>query len=168
MSPDPMSLFKSITNKPWERKGVIGGLEPEGTFESPNEKIALFIFLIVVSVVFSLFTVGYFLRMELPDWRPLSEPNQLWFNTLLLVFSSAFFQKSRNIANSQNFSNLKESDIREGCVLMETEKGVNCVGQALRWANGGTYTPTTSILCFDLNVTVEGVNFTVKGFKFRV
>ena len=25
-----MSLFKNVTVKPWERKGVIGGLEPEG------------------------------------------------------------------------------------------------------------------------------------------
>ena len=62
-----MSFFKSITTKPWERKGVLGGLEPEGAFESANEKVALSIFLIVASVVFSLFTVGYILRMELPD-----------------------------------------------------------------------------------------------------
>ena len=72
-----MSIFKSVTVKPWERKGVIGGLEPEGAFDSPNEKVALSIFLVVASVVFSLFTVGYVLRMELPDWRPLSEPAQL-------------------------------------------------------------------------------------------
>ena len=86
-----MSLFKNVTVKPWERKGVIGGLEPEGAFESPNEKVALSIFLVVASVVFSLFTVGYILRMELPDWRPLSEPGQLWFNTALLVISSILF-----------------------------------------------------------------------------
>jgi hypothetical protein len=47
-----MSFFKSITTKPWERKGVLGGLEPEGAFESANEKVALSIFLIVASVVF--------------------------------------------------------------------------------------------------------------------
>ena len=86
-----MSLFKNVTVKPWERKGVIGGLEPEGAFDSPNEKVALSIFLVVASVVFSLFTVGYILRMELPDWRPLSEPAQLWFNTALLVISSILF-----------------------------------------------------------------------------
>ena len=94
-----MSLFKNVTAKPWERKGVIGGLEPEGAFESPNEKVALSIFLVVASVVFSLFTVGYILRMELPDWRPLSEPTQLWFNTALLVMSSVLFQWARNITN---------------------------------------------------------------------
>ena len=47
-----MSLFKNVTAKPWERKGVIGGLEPEGAFEAPNEKVALSIFLVVASVGF--------------------------------------------------------------------------------------------------------------------
>ena len=81
-----MSLFKTITDKPWERKGIIGGLKPEGAFDAPSEKIALSVFLVVASVVFSLFTVGYFVRMELPDWQPLSEPAQLWFNTGLLNY----------------------------------------------------------------------------------
>ena len=62
-----MSFFKTITTKPWEKKGVIGGLDPEGAINAPNEKVALSVFLVVISVVFSLFTVGYFLRMELPD-----------------------------------------------------------------------------------------------------
>ena len=65
-----MSFFKTITTKPWEKKGVIGGLDPEGAINAPNEKVALSVFLVVISVVFSLFTVGYFLRMELPDWQP--------------------------------------------------------------------------------------------------
>ena len=75
-----MSFFKTITTKPWEKKGVIGGLDPEVAINAPNEKVALSVFLVVASVVFSLFTVGYFLRMELPDWQPLSEPSQLWFS----------------------------------------------------------------------------------------
>jgi hypothetical protein len=102
-----MSFLKSITTKPWERKGVLGGLEPEGAFESANEKVALSIFLIVASVVFSLFTVGYILRMELPDWRPLSEPNQLWFNTGLLIASSLLFQWAKNITQKADDKNLK-------------------------------------------------------------
>ena len=102
-----MSIFKSVTVKPWERKGVIGGLEPEGAFDSPNEKVALSIFLVVASVVFSLFTVGYILRMELPDWRPLSEPAQLWFNTALLVISSILFQWARNITKGDGEENVR-------------------------------------------------------------
>lgn len=92
-----MSIVKQVTNKPWERKGIIGPLRPTGAFPVEAEKVALGFFLIVVGVVFSLFTVSYFIRMELPDWTPLAEPMQLWFNTGLLVISSALFQWTRNI-----------------------------------------------------------------------
>ena len=91
-----MSLLKHISHKPWERKGIIGPLRPEGVFPVEPEKVALGFFLMVVLVVFSLFTVSYFLRMELPDWRPMADPAQLWFNTGLLVISSVLFQWTRN------------------------------------------------------------------------
>lgn len=91
-----MSLVKQITQKPWERKGIIGPLRPVGAFPAPAEKVALGFFLGVVVVVFSLFTVSYFLRMELPDWTPMADPAQLWFNTGLLVVSSVLFQWTRN------------------------------------------------------------------------
>ena len=125
-----MSLFKNVTAKPWERKGVIGGLEPEGAFESPNEKVALSIFLVVASVVFSLFTVGYILRMELPDWRPLSEPTQLWFNTALLVLSSVLFQWARNITKNDQDKNLRIAFFGAGaCAILFI------VGQLITWDN---------------------------------
>ena len=126
-----MSLFKNVTAKPWERKGVIGGLEPEGAFESPNEKVALSIFLVVASVVFSLFTVGYILRMELPDWRPLSEPTQLWFNTALLVLSSVLFQWARNITKNDQEKNIRIAflapELLQYCSLSgSSSHGITC------------------------------------------
>ena len=125
-----MSLFKNVTAKPWERKGVIGGLEPEGAFESPNEKVALSIFLVVASVVFSLFTVGYILRMELPDWRPLSEPTQLWFNTALLVLSSILFQWARNITKNDQEKNIRVAFFGAGAFAI-----LFIVGQLITWDN---------------------------------
>ena len=100
-----MSLFKRITEKPWETKGVIGGLNPEGSFDAAPEKVALVIFLVVASVIFSMLTVSYYVRMELPDWTPLSDPAQLWLNTGLLVVSSILFQWARNlVSNGQGYS----------------------------------------------------------------
>ena len=104
-----MSLIEQVTDKPWERKGVIGGLRPEGTFKTQAERVALIFFLIIASVVFSLFMVSYYIRMELPDWEPLSEPAQLWFNTGLLVASSILFQWARNIVVRNGKSNLYTS-----------------------------------------------------------
>ena len=125
-----MSLLQNVTAKPWERNGVIGGLEPEGAFESPNEKVALSIFLVVASVVFSLFTVGYILRMELPDWRPLSEPTQLWFNTALLVFSSILFQWARNITKNDQEKNIRVAFFGAGAFAI-----LFIVGQLITWDN---------------------------------
>ena len=96
-----MSLFERITEKPWETTGVIGGPDPETAFGVAPEKVALVIFLVIVAVIFSMLTVSYYVRMELPDWTPLSEPVQLWLNTGLLVVSSIFFQWARNIVSNE-------------------------------------------------------------------
>ena len=109
-----MSLFKTVTDKPWERRGVIGELKPEAAFDTVPEKVGLSIFLVIATVVFSLFTVSYFIRMELPDWRPLSEPAQLWFNTALLVISSVLFQWARNIVVADHKRNLMTAFIGGG------------------------------------------------------
>lgn len=125
-----MSLFKHIAVKPWERKGVIGSLRPEGAFAAAPEKVALGFFLVVASVVFSLFTVSYFIRMELPDWRPLSDPAQLWFNTGLLVLSSVLFQWARNIAKAGNRKNIMTAFIGGGVLAI-----LFIVGQLNTWSN---------------------------------
>jgi len=132
-----MSLFKAVTTKPWERKGVIGGLKPEGAFNASPERVALWFFLVVASVVFSLFTISYYIRMELPDWQPLSEPAQLWFNTGLLVISSALFQWARNIVVSGRQRNLMTAFIGGGVFAI-----LFIVGQLVTWGNlqsGGYY-----------------------------
>lgn len=109
-----MSIFKHLADKSWERKGIIGGLRPVGAFDTAPERVALVFFLVVASVVFSLFTVGYFIRMDLPDWAPLEDPAKLWMNTGLLVLSSVLFQWARNIADSGSSKNIKTAFIGGG------------------------------------------------------
>jgi cytochrome c oxidase subunit III len=132
-----MSLFKQLTVKPWERKGVIGGLKPEGVFDTSPEKVALSFFLVVASVIFSLFTVSYVVRMELPDWRPLAEPSQLWLNTGLLVISSILFQWARNISARGEQKNIMTAFIGGGLFAI-----LFIAGQLMTWENlqeGGFY-----------------------------
>lgn len=132
-----MSFFKQITEKSWERKGVIGGLKPEGAFDTSAEKVGLSMFLVVASVIFSLFTVSYFIRMELPDWQPLSEPGQLWLNTGLLVMSSVLFQWARNISRTGSQKNLMTTFIGGGVLAV-----LFIAGQLMTWGNlqdGGYY-----------------------------
>ena len=125
-----MSLIKQLSEKPWERKGVIGGLNPEGAFESPPERVALGFFLTIASVIFSLLGVSYIIRMSLPDWTPLAEPSQLWLNTGLLVISSVLFQWARNIANAGNKKNLMTAFIGGGVFAL-----LFIAGQMLTWDN---------------------------------
>lgn len=125
-----MSLIKNVTEKPWERKGIIGGLKPTPAFDTANEKVALVFFLVVATVVFSLFSVGYLIRMELPDWRPLSEPAQLWLNTGLLVISSVLFQWARNIAYSDSQRNIMIAFVGAGLFAI-----LFIAGQLLTWNN---------------------------------
>ncbi len=125
-----MSLLKHITVKPWERKGIIGGLRPEGAFAAAPEKVALMFFLVVATVIFSLFTVSYFIRMELPDWRPLPDPVQLWLNTGLLFVSSALFQWARNIGKRGQQKNITAAFIGGGVFAI-----LFITGQLITWSN---------------------------------
>jgi cytochrome c oxidase subunit 3 len=52
----------------------------------------------VVTVVFSILATAYHMRMGLGDWKPVPEPRLLWFNTGLLVLSSAALQWARMAA----------------------------------------------------------------------
>lgn len=152
-----MSLFKHLAVKPWERKGVLGGLEPEGTFSAPPERVALWVFLAVASVIFSMFTVSYYIRMTLPDWTPLSEPAQLWVNTGLLVVSSVLFQLARNKVNQEAPKNLLSTFVAGGVFAI-----LFIFGQFMAWQGlqeQGIYlTPNPAASFFYLLTGVHAVH----------
>lgn len=87
-----MSLYQDVTNKPWDNVGLPDGIESKPVFAVPNERVALTVLLIIASVLFSLFLVSYYIRMQVGDWVPLATPSQLWLNTVALVLSSVFLQ----------------------------------------------------------------------------
>lgn len=87
-----MSLYHDVTNKPWDKVGLPDGIESKPVFAVPNERVALTILLVIASILFSLFIVSYYIRMQVGDWIPLATPDQLWLNTAALVFSSVFLQ----------------------------------------------------------------------------
>lgn len=89
-------------------------MRPEVAFDTSSEKVALVWFLVIASVIFSMFTVSYVIRMSLPDWVPLSEPTKLWFNTGLLVVSSILFQWARTIASAGEQRHIKTAFIAGG------------------------------------------------------
>ncbi len=87
-------LKQSINTRPWEAHAHHGSSEDFSgrSLRLPNAKLGLFVFLAVIASLFALFISAYSMRMELGDWRPLPDPNLLWFNTGLLVLSSIALQ----------------------------------------------------------------------------
>ncbi|TWG81087.1 cytochrome c oxidase subunit 3 [Cupriavidus gilardii J11] len=59
----------------------MGPLDGRGQIGS----VALWVFMGVVTSLFSLFVVAYGLRMDSPDWVPLALPWQVWLSTALLA-----------------------------------------------------------------------------------
>ena len=91
-------IRQTINVQPWAEEGLIGQDHAGGPYSVPAAKIGLIVFLGVATSLFSLFASAYFQRMEFGDWRPLADPGVLWFNTVLLILGSVFFQLARNAA----------------------------------------------------------------------
>lgn len=92
-------LLQRITAKTWLEQGVaVDPRAAEGRGYSPYVagKLALWVFMVVITSLFLLFITAYHMRMELGDWRPLHLPSMLWFNTALLVLASIALQSARH------------------------------------------------------------------------
>ena len=88
-----MRIVHALTRKPWTTaQSTIDNLHEGGSFRLSKAKVGLRTLMCVITVVFSVLIVIYAGRMELSDWRPLSEPWLLWLNTVILIASSAGMQ----------------------------------------------------------------------------
>ena len=90
-------LRQSLNTQPWVSDPAADAVT--GASMSTNTKtVALTVFLAVATSVFALFVSAYTIRMEEPDWRPVSEPALLWANTVILVLASVAYHWTRNAA----------------------------------------------------------------------
>ena len=69
-----------------------GGGPADEAFPLPRARIALWILLGMITLLFSSILSAYIVRLGLGDWHPLTEPMVLWFNTACLILSSVAFQ----------------------------------------------------------------------------
>jgi cytochrome c oxidase subunit III len=100
-------LVRRLSTRSWERHGssvyVHRARGDVGEVTVPPARIALWVFLAVITSLFGLFISAYFIRMGhghgaahgISDWHPVSKPPILWFNTVMLVLSSAAMQLAR-------------------------------------------------------------------------
>ncbi|MFA5495334.1 MAG: cytochrome c oxidase subunit 3 [Porticoccaceae bacterium] len=91
-------ILQRVTAKPWLEQGVaIDPREATATGYSSYVagKLALWVFMVVITSLFLLFVTAYHMRMHLGDWHPLPDPGALWFNTALLAAASIALQVAR-------------------------------------------------------------------------
>ncbi|HWX37490.1 MAG TPA: cytochrome c oxidase subunit 3 [Steroidobacteraceae bacterium] len=107
-------LIRKLNTRSWERHGssvhVRSARGDVGEVEVPPARIALWVFLAVITSLFGLFISAYFIRMghghgaaqAISDWRSVSKPSILWVNTAMLILSSVTMQAARHAVKLNN------------------------------------------------------------------
>lgn len=87
--------------KPWLEVGPAGESPRTAPAPVPAAKVGLWVFLAVVGALMTLFVSAYLMRRHMgADWRSLPTPPILWFNTLLLAFSSLGLHRAQRAARN--------------------------------------------------------------------
>ena len=124
-----MSIFHDLTVKPW--------LTAQGTVELRDKaaarKLALKVFLAIVTVLFMLLVIAYARRMAYEDWRPSPQLGLLWANTFALVLSSVALQWALFSARRGQTDGMRVAFLAGGAFTV-----VFLVGQILAWRQLGT------------------------------
>ena len=84
------AVASRLTAKPWENREQAGDV---GAIKTSPARIGLWVFMAVVTSLFSLFLSAYSMRMHSSvGWCHLTIPNILWVNTLVLLAASVAMQ----------------------------------------------------------------------------
>ena len=91
-----MTIFNQMMLRPWEETGLTDRpLRFSGNTHAADKRVALKVFLGVVSVLFILLIVAYAGRMGYEDWHPAPEIKLLWINTVFLLLGSLSLEVAR-------------------------------------------------------------------------
>ncbi len=137
--------------------GGEGGARPEATVPLNTAQLGLWTLLATLTMLFAGFTSAYLVRRAGADWRPVSLPSILWFNTALLLSSSITLEIARASVRRSRMDAVK------GWLLATTLLGVAfLIGQLFAWrqlAAQGVYLPTSPHSSFFYMLTgVHGVH----------
>ena len=85
-------VVSRLTAKSWESQDEKGDV---GAIHMAPQRIGLWIFMAVVTSLFSLFISAYAMRMHVGAWCHITIPDILWVNSLVLVAASIAMQRAR-------------------------------------------------------------------------
>jgi cytochrome c oxidase subunit 3 len=78
-----------------------GGRPDDGAVGAQRYQTGMWLFLCAVTMVFAGFVSAYVVRRGMSaDWRPLTKPPVLWFNTAVLLVSSVTIEQARRRAGA--------------------------------------------------------------------
>ncbi len=147
MSKRELNIFKLLSQKPWESSQAAIDNEHDGkTLGLSKTNLGVRTVMVVSTVIFSLFVVSYSDRMLVHDWKSLSEPWLLWINTVILIFTSIVFYKTKVLSDQNKFEKAKN-----GLLLVGFLTFAFITGQLLVWqhyVNLGQYASTNPANAF--------------------
>jgi len=124
-----LNIFKLLSQKPWESSQAAIDNEHDGkTLDLSKANLGVRTVMVVSTVIFSLFVVSYSDRMLVHDWKSLSEPWLLWINTIILIFTSIVFHKTKVLSDQNKFEKAKN-----GLLLIGFLTFAFITGQLLVW-----------------------------------
>ena len=142
-----MGIFHELGKKPWLTDDAeVDSLHDQQAFFLPAGKVGLRVFLVVVTVIFSLLIIAYANRVSFPTWRPMPEPWVLWLNTALLMASSMAMQWARNSTRQDNMNGVRDGLLLGGILTFAFVTGQLFVWQQL--ADMGYYAATNTANAF--------------------
>jgi len=150
-------LFRqTINTQPWVATAADNSVSGK-SLNTNSKTIGLATFLAVAISLFGLFISAYNLRMQMPDWIPLAEPDLLWINTGVLVLASIVFQWTRGAAIKG-----RDTAVRFGMALAGALTILFLFGQLLAWqglqASGYTMSRNPANAFFFLLTGIHGLH----------
>jgi len=120
------AVASRLTAKPWQNRGEAGDV---GALGFTPQRIGLWVFMAVVTSLFSLFLTAYSMRMHHSvGWCHLTIPNILWFNTGVLLAASLALQFASNSASDGRREFARAALIAAGALSIGF-----LAGQVLAW-----------------------------------
>lgn len=163
-----MGVLRRLTEKPWLTPGLESLSEPDvgGLRSLPSAAVGLRVYFAVAAVMFLLIALIFVMRMgghgivstgQQPDWKPMVWPRLLWFNTGVLILSSAAWEWARAAAHRGRASSLRTGLVAGGGLAVVFLAGQLTVWRQLEDAGCGL-TATTMSAFFYLVTALHGLH----------
>jgi len=162
-----VGIVRRLTEKPWLAPGLDPSTEADArSFPSLTAAaVGLRVYFGVATIMFLLIAAVFVMRMggheistdQRVDWKPMSWPPLLWFNTGVLILSSAAWEWARAAASRARSENLRTGLAAGGVLALVFLAGQLTVWRQLEEAGCGI-TATTMSAFFYLITALHGLH----------